>query len=85
MNRLAYRNFGSYDALVVNVLNSGTQAATRWYEIRNVALGSAYVYHQGSYAPVSRFRWMGSIAQDHQGNMAIGTYESERESQAVRT
>ena len=81
MYRLAYRNFSThgYDSLVVN--QSVELAATRkpgsghtgvrWYEIRNPN-GSATVYQQGTWAPDSNFRWMGSIAEDKVGDMAVG-------------
>lgn len=89
MNRLAYRNFGSYDTMVVthsvNVLSSGTQAGARWYEVRNVAFGTPYVYQQGSYAPDQKFRWMGSIAMDRAGNMALGKSEGERKERGYRS
>lgn len=76
MFRLAYRNFGTYDSVVVthSVQIGGTRkgnAAVRWYEVRNPATANA-VYQQGTYNPDSTSRWMGSIAQDKQGNMALG-------------
>src|SRR5207253_9998361 len=44
----------------------------RWYEIRRTG-GSYSVYQQGTYAPNDGVhRWMGSIAQDKNGNMALG-------------
>jgi hypothetical protein len=43
----------------------------RWYEVRNPVTANA-VYQQGTYNPDSTSRWMGSIAQDKQGNMALG-------------
>jgi hypothetical protein len=76
MFRLAYRNFGSYDSVVVtHSVQIGSarkgNAAVRWYEVRNPATANA-VYQQGTYNPDTTFRWMGSIAQDKQGNMALG-------------
>jgi hypothetical protein len=72
--RLAYRNFGTYEAMVTNqsVEASPGVAGVRWYEIRRV--GSTYsIYQQGTYAPADGVnRWMGSIAQDWQGNRALG-------------
>ena len=35
--------------------------------------GSLSVYQQGTYAPDSSYRWMGSIAQDQSGDMALGS------------
>ena len=75
MFRAAYRNFGSYESITLSqtVLGSGTsQAAQRWYEIRS-PFGTPTVYQQSTWSPdTSLHRWMGSIAQDHQGNMALG-------------
>jgi hypothetical protein len=76
MYRLAYRNFGDHEALVANhsvdVSGTGTgQAGIRWYEIRNPG-GTPAVYQQGTYAPNTDYRWMGSIAMDHSGNIAVG-------------
>lgn len=78
MYRLAYRNFGSYEAVVVNhaVKVGGNSrktqsSATRWYEVRNLS-GTPSVYQQSSYAPDNTSRWMGSIAMDKLGNIALG-------------
>jgi hypothetical protein len=72
--RLAYRNFKDYEALVTNQSVEATPgvAGVRWYEIRRV--GTTYsLYQQGTYAPNDGVhRWMGSIAQDRNGNMALG-------------
>ncbi len=73
MYRLAYQNFGTYESLVIDhSVNTGSgNTGIRWYEIRNP--GSApIVYQEGTYAPDSAYRWMGSIAQDNTGNMAVG-------------
>jgi len=72
--RLAYRNFRTYESLVTNqsVEASPGVAGARWYEIRRTG-GSYSVYQQGTYAPNDGVhRWMGSIAQDKNGNMALG-------------
>jgi hypothetical protein len=76
MYRLQYRNFGAYESLVTNhavqVSSSTSQTGLRWYEIRNPAT-SPVVYQQSTYAPdAANYRWMGSIAQDKVGDMAIG-------------
>jgi hypothetical protein len=72
--RLAYRVFDGYESLVTNqsVEARTEQAGVRWYEIRRT--GGAYSLHQqGTYAPDDGIhRWMGSIAQDRAGNMAVG-------------
>jgi hypothetical protein len=72
--RLAYRNFGTYESLVTNqsVEALPNLAGARWYEIRRTG-GSYSLYQQGTYAPNDGVhRWMGSIAQDKNGNMALG-------------
>src|SRR6059058_3755115 len=72
--RLAYRNFKSYESLVTNqsVEAPPGVAGPRWYEIRRT--GTTYsIYQQGTYAPGDGVhRWMGSVAMDKQGNMALG-------------
>src|SRR5262249_14468064 len=70
--RFAYRNFGDHESLVVNhsVLTGG-HGAVRWYEIRSPATNPT-IFQQGTYAPDTNWRWMGSIGMDHSGNMALG-------------
>ena len=73
MYRLAYRNFGTHESLVVNhTVNAGSNlAGVRWYEVRDPG-GTPAIYQQGTYAPDSTHRWMGSAAMDSQGNLALG-------------
>jgi len=73
MYRLSYRNFGTYGSLLVNhSVAAGSATGVRWYELRDGGSGPA-VYQQGTYALADgNFRWMGSIAQDKQGNAAVG-------------
>lgn len=78
MFRLAYRNFLSYESVVVTHsvqignYRKGGPTAIRWYEVRAPGASTPAVYQQGTYNPDTTFRWMGSIAQDKQGNMALG-------------
>jgi uncharacterized repeat protein (TIGR01451 family) len=74
MFRLAYRNFGDHEALVGNFTVSANSAAgIRWFELRGVTSGPETVFQQGTYAPNDGlWRWMGSIAQDGSGDMALG-------------
>ncbi len=73
MFRLAYRNFGDHESLVANhSVVAGSSTGVRWYELRLDSSGNPSIFQQGTYAPDSNFRWMGSIAQDQQGNMALG-------------
>src|SRR6266700_1555316 len=72
--RLGYRNFGTYESLVTNQSVEATPgvAGVRWYEIRRTG-GTYSVYQQGTYAPNDGVhRWMGSIAMDKNGDMALG-------------
>lgn len=72
--RLAYRNFMDYETLVTNqsVEARPGVAGVRWYEIRRTN-GTYSLYQQGTFAPNDGVhRWMGSVAQDKQGNIAVG-------------
>ena len=76
MYRLAYRNMGSYETIVANHSidpgGSGSgPGAIRWYEIRSPA-GQPVLYQQGTFAPDSKTRWMGSMAMDGSGNIGLG-------------
>src|SRR6266404_4398057 len=74
MYRLAYRNFGDHEALVVNhSVANGSSVGVRWYELRRPLTGAFTLYQQGTFAPAdSTYRWMGSAAMDHAGDIAIG-------------
>ena len=75
MYRLAYRNFGDHESLVVNhsVLADpvNQNSGIRWYEIQNPN-GTPTVEQQSTFAPDPAFRWMGSVAMDASGNLAVG-------------
>ncbi len=72
MYRLAYRNFGTHESLVVNhSVTAGSSGGVRWYEIQNPS-GTPTVAQQSTFAPDSNYRWMGSIAMDQAGDMAAG-------------
>ncbi len=78
MFRAAYRNFGTYESITLNGpvrrAGTGTNTALRWYEIRT-PFATPTVFQQSTFSGASdttNYRWMGSIAQDHQGNMLLG-------------
>jgi hypothetical protein len=72
MYRLAYRNLGDHESLVVNHSVAPTAGGgIRWYEIRSPA-DTPTVYQQSTYAPDTRYRWMGSAAMDKAGDIAVG-------------
>ncbi len=72
MYRLAYRNMGTHETLVANhSVDAGSgKAAVRWYELRSPN-GTPSIYQQGTYSPDATNRWMGSVAMDGAGNMAM--------------
>lgn len=84
MFRLAYRNFGGHESLVVThtVNASGVTPSTpanlragiRYYELRRNLPGGAFtVNEQATFAPADGLeRWMGSAAMDGSGNLAVG-------------
>jgi len=73
MHRLAYRNFGGFESVVGNfTVSSGGVAGIRWFELRNVTAGPVTVFQESTYQPDTAWRWMGSVAQDQQGNLALG-------------
>ncbi len=66
-----YRNFGTHESVYLNhVAESGGKRVTRWYEIR-INGGTSSIYQQSTYNPDSSMRWMGSIAGDKYGNIAL--------------
>ena len=74
MNRVAYRNFKTYDVLVAThsvAVGTPPVAAIRWYEIRN-PMGPQTIYQQGTFNPDGNFRWVGSIGMDKVGDIAVG-------------
>jgi hypothetical protein len=78
MYRLAYRNRGGIESLVVNhSVSVGTNkrnqvTSVRWYELRNPN-GTPTVYQQGTLGTSDGIhRWMGSIAMDKAGDIAVG-------------
>jgi hypothetical protein len=75
MNRLAYRNFGDHETLVGNfVTDVGNNfGGVRWFELRKIGAGAWSLYQEGTYAPTTTDnRWMGGIAMDGAGNIALG-------------
>ena len=77
MYRLAYRNRAGSESLVVNqsvTVGSKRTGVTsvRWYEVRTPN-ATPTVFQQGTLSTADgTHRWMGSVATDKQGNMALG-------------
>ncbi len=76
MYRLAYRNFGDHESMVVNhTVQPSSNMGVRWYELRNANLatpGQFSLYQQGTFSPDASYRWMGSAAMDQIGDIALG-------------
>ena len=81
MFRLAYRNLGSSEALLMNHtvdVGSGNtyQGAVRWYELTRTSPNAAFtIVEQQTFAGNAgdtASRWMGSIAMNFQGDIALG-------------
>ncbi len=74
MWRLQYRNFGSYETLVGNLVTDvdGTDhGGIRWFELRKSGSSPWTLHQEGTFAPDASHRWMGSIAMDGSGNIAV--------------
>jgi hypothetical protein len=71
--RLQYRNFGKHESLVTNQSVEARPgiAGVRWWELRNPR--DPVLRQEGTWAPDDGVnRWMGSVALDKQGNLALG-------------
>ena len=73
MFRLAYRHFADgHESLVANhTIDSAIPVAVRWYEVQSPG-NNPYVFQQSTFAPDASNRWMGSIAMDQMGDVALG-------------
>ena len=78
--RLAYRNFGDHESLVTNQsVNAetgpnGAVSGIRWWELRSPN-NNPVIFQEGTYAPGLTdgiHRWMGSIAMNSLGDIALG-------------
>ncbi|MCP4221081.1 MAG: hypothetical protein GY765_41005, partial [bacterium] len=68
-----YRNFGTHQSVYLcHVADVESKRAMRWYEIRIDGSGVSSIFQQGTYAPDSHERWMGSVGADKYGNIAMG-------------
>lgn len=80
MFRLAYRNFGSSESLVLNhtvnaAVNPAYRAGVRVYQLNRATPAAAFtIAEQATYAGLdtTTHRWLGSVAMNHQGDLALG-------------
>lgn len=73
--RAQYREWTGYSSVVIChavwVNQANAQAGVRWYELRKNGSGTWSIYQQGTYAPDTDSRWLGSIAMDDYGNIGL--------------
>ena len=74
MFRNAYRRFPDGRESLLNnfTVSANSVAGIRWFELRRRLPGNWTLRQQRTYQPDSTWRWMGSIASDNQGNIALG-------------
>jgi len=76
MYRLAYRQFAAYGAMLANhsIQTATAESGVRWYEIHVLNNGTylPILFQQGTFSPDSNSRWLGSMAMDKVGNIALG-------------
>jgi cell division septation protein DedD len=78
MHKLSYRIVDGIERIVGNhSVSSGGVSGIRWFELRNVTSGTESVFQESTYQPDTTWRWMGSVMQDTNGNMAIGFSASD--------
>lgn len=75
MNRIQYRNFGAYEAIVCNHatdVSGNDRAGVRWYELRRTAVANPWnIHQQGTWSPDANSRWMGAIAINAAGDIGL--------------
>jgi hypothetical protein len=74
MYRVAHQTNGSTESwLVTHSVNDTAAVAARWYEFTAPSGSTSLTLHQSGQTPDDgEFRWMGSIAKDKLGNIALG-------------
>jgi len=76
MYRFQYRNFGTHETLLgnftVKIDDFPGHAGIRWFELRKTEEDDWHIYQEGTHAPDAHHRWMGSIAMNGEGNIALG-------------
>jgi subtilisin-like proprotein convertase family protein len=79
MNRLAYRNFGTHQTLVGNLVTDigADHGGVRWFELRKVGAGNWTLFQEGTYAPNTTNRWMAGIAMNQDGGILLGYNASD--------
>jgi hypothetical protein len=83
MYRMQYMNFAGTEKLVTNITvnlsgvnptsSSNFRAAVHYFDLQRTSPGGAFaVNDEGTYAPTTDGRWMGSAAADNSADVAVG-------------
>jgi hypothetical protein len=74
MFRNAYRRFPDGRESMLNnfTVSANSVAGIRWFELQRRSPGGWTLRQEKTYQPDNTWRWMGSIASDNQGNIALG-------------
>lgn len=75
MYRAQFRDFGGYQTIMLNHTVDATstdRAGIRWYELRNTGGAGWAINQQSTFSPDATNRWMGSVAMNGSGDIAIG-------------
>jgi hypothetical protein len=73
LQRFAGEESGTQHYLVTHNVNNTTAVAARWYEFRAPEGSTSLSLHQSGQTPDDgHYRWMGSIAMDRHGDIALG-------------
>ena len=79
MYRAQWKSWSGYNTVLLNwaVRISSTQRSIKWVELRrNVSTNTWSIYQEGIYAPGTDTRWMGGIAMDNNGSIALAYIKS---------
>jgi len=77
--RAQWRPWTGYNTVLLNwgVKISSTQRSIKWVELRqNTTTGVWSLYQEGTYSPDTHSRWLGSIAMDNNGSIALAYAKS---------
>lgn len=72
--RAQWRKWTGYNSVVLNwgVKISGTQRSIKWVELRQDQTTLVWsLFQEGTYTPDTKSRWLGSIAMDDNGSIAL--------------
>jgi elongation factor P hydroxylase len=80
MFRNAYRRFpDGHESLLNNfTVDANSVAGIRWFNLQRALPDNWTVHQESTYRPDNTWRWMGSIASDNQGNIALGFSASSK-------